>query len=55
VALSIPKKLLTRLFVHGLGTVPLAELFELDFALHQLFILGAPIVYTLALVALQLN
>jgi hypothetical protein len=53
VALSIPKKLFSRLFVHRLSTVPLAELFELDFTHHQLLILGGPVVYALALVALQ--
>ena len=39
----------------SLGAVPLAELFELDFALHELLVLGSPIVNTLAGGALQLD
>ncbi len=39
--------------MHRLSTVPLTELFELDFTHHQLLILGGPVVYALALVALQ--
>ena len=34
-------------------TIPLAPFFEFDFALHQFFILGGPVVDTLALGALQ--
>jgi hypothetical protein len=37
-----------------LSSVPFTELFELNLALHQLFILGGPVVYTLAGRALQL-
>ena len=45
--------LLLRLFVDGLGAAPLAILFEFDLALHQLFVLGGPVVNALALGALQ--
>jgi hypothetical protein len=39
--------------VHGLSAAPLAILFELDFARHQLFVLAGPIVDALAFAALQ--
>jgi hypothetical protein len=42
------------LFVDRLCTAPLAILFELNLALHQLFILGGPIVDALALIAGEL-
>lgn len=45
--------LLFSLFVHGGGPAPLAVLFELYFALDELFIFGAPVVNALALVALE--
>ena len=41
--------------MYGLHSVPFAKLFELDFALHQLFILGSPVVYALAGRTLQLD
>ena len=41
--------------MHGLSPVPLAELLELDLALYGLLVLGRPVVYTLALRALQLD
>lgn len=47
----VAKKLLPCLFVHGLGVAPLAILFELDFALNQFFVFGAPIIDALALLA----
>ena len=46
--------LLFGLFVHGLSPAPFAILFEFNFALHQLFILGGPIVYALAFIAREL-
>lgn len=39
--------------MHGLRTAPFAVLFELNFALHQLLVLGRPIVNALAFVAGQ--
>ncbi len=42
------------LFVHGLSPAPFAPLFKLYFALHELLVLGGPIVYALALGAGQL-
>lgn len=62
-AISIPKKkapsgafeaLLARLLMHGLSPAPLAPLFELDLALHQLLVLGGPIVDALAFIAGEL-
>ena len=52
-ALQGAANLLFCLFVHGLHTVPLTVLFELDFALHKLLVFGAPVVNALALGALQ--
>jgi hypothetical protein len=39
--------------VDGVFATPLAELFKLNFAGYQLFVLGRPIVDALALAALQ--
>ena len=41
--------LLLNLFVFGLCAAPFAPLLELDFALHKLPVLAAPIVYATAL------
>ncbi len=41
--------------MHGGGTAPVAELFELYFARYELFVLGGPVVNALAFAALELN
>jgi hypothetical protein len=41
--------------VLGRGLAPIAKLLELDFAGHELFVFGAPIVNALALAALELD
>ena len=52
-ALQGAANLLFCLFVHGLHTVPLAPLFELNFALNELLVFGAPVVNALAFGTLQ--
>ena len=36
-----------RFLVYGLQSVPLTELFKFNFALHELLVLGGPVVYAL--------
>ena len=50
---SVKQELFFCLFVDSLHAVPLTPFFEFDLALHQLFILGGPVVNPLALRALQ--
>ena len=52
---STASELAARLFVDSLSPVPLTKLLEFDFTLHQLFILGGPVVYALAFVAGQFD
>ena len=52
---ALSQNLLLRFFVHLLGAAPIAILFELNLALHQLLIFGGPVISALALATRELN